>query len=110
MSTSYHGDLFDLEPVPTRNRHRPAYQPSSTTRKAAADRIAPYVATQREQYYNWLASCGDFGATDEEASISRRMRVASVCARRNELVRLGRVVKTDRIRNRGHVWKAVLPC
>lgn len=107
MSTSY--SLFDISPTPPRSR-RPAHQPSSATSRAAADAIAEYAPTQRERYWRWLASCGACGATDKEAARSTGIEVWSVCGRRNELVRLGRVQKTAEVRGRAHVWVAVLPC
>jgi len=47
---------------------------------------------QTRRYLGFLAACGAYGATDWEAAEALGVERTTINARRNELVRLGRVV------------------
>lgn len=67
----------------------PPYQRGSATSRAAADAIAPRAGTMRLRTLEAYASMGDRGATREEVAQWQGMRLATVCARVNELVGYG---------------------
>ena len=107
MSTSY--SLFDLDLVRSARRASVPYQPGSDTSKAAAEAIAPYVGPQGERLYQHILRCGPCGSTDAEASVSIPMLRQSICARRNALMRAGRVKDSGQRRCGGAVWIVVVP-
>lgn len=64
------------------------------TSRAAADSLRGEPAlTQRERVLLELVSRGIEGATREEIAAATKLRLASVCGRVNELLRLGLVVE-----------------
>lgn len=71
------------------------------TSREAAVKAKLFAKTQRDRVEWWYRTCGASGMTDkmmcELAGLSRQ----SLCARRNELMKLGRVVKTNRRRRNG---------
>ena len=102
--------LFDIDLVQRARRAHAPYQPGSDTSKAAAEAITPYSGPQGERLYDHILRCGECGCTDAEASVSIPMLRQSICARRNALMRAGRVRDSGRRRDRGVVWEVVLPC
>lgn len=80
------------------------FQSGSDTSRAAAVAMRETASTQRERYYQWLADRVQ-GGTDGEAEVELAMRRSSVCARRNELMKAGRVLKTDWRRVGCAVWR-----
>lgn len=83
------------------------YAPQSETSRESAIAAGAFATNQREQYFRWLQSKGDFGGTDGEAERQLKLRRSSVCARRNELRTAARVVKTDRRRDGCEVWRTL---
>lgn len=79
---------------------------SSDTSHDAAVAARTTAPDQRARYFSWLASCGVAGGTDAEAETALTMRRSSICARRNELMTDGKVVKTDARRSGCAVWRA----
>lgn len=87
------------------------YQRHSDTSKAAAREIATDAGTLRERVYAYLLSCPD-GATDQEIQNALGMDPNTQRPRRVELVRAGRVRKTERTRKTtsgraAAVWEVV---
>ena len=82
------------------------YQSGSDTGRDAAESMREAAATQRERYIRWLAD-RLHGGTDWEAEVELTMRRSSVCARRNELMKAGRIVKTDWRRFGCTVWRTL---
>ena len=78
----------------------------SETSRDAAVAIRETASTQRERYFRWLAG-RVHGSTDAEAEASIPMRRSSICARRNELMKAGRILKTDWRRGGGTVFRAL---
>lgn len=81
------------------------FQSGSETSRDAAIAIEPVAETQRERYFAFVALAGTQGRTDAEAESWLRMRRSSVCARRNELMKAGRIVQTDRRRKGCTVYR-----
>lgn len=76
------------------------------TSHGAAVKAESFAATQRERYYAWLKDRIE-GGTDGEAEVELMMRRSSVCARRNELIRQGRVMDWQHRRFGCTVWRAI---
>lgn len=89
-------------------RGLPPFSDDDTSREAAL-RIAPAVTNLRDQVMAFIERCGFDGATDEEISDATGMFLYTAAPRRNELVQMGRVVKSGRTRvtsrgGRAKVW------
>lgn len=82
------------------------YASGSDTSHDAAVVAGAFSELQRDRYLRWLQSRGEFGGTDGEAEKQLAMRRSSVCARRNELMKDGRIVKAARRRNGCQVWRS----
>jgi predicted transcriptional regulator len=54
--------------------------------------MVEYSPTQRDRVLSAIIAAGPKGATNEELADALNMRVASVSARRNELLKLGYIV------------------
>ena len=71
----------------------------AATSRAAAESIRGQVAlTQRERVMAEIVRCGWDGATREEIAVATGLRLASVCGRVNELLRLGLATEPGRTR------------
>jgi CRP-like cAMP-binding protein len=78
-----------------RTKPTPAPPPpsnASATSRAAALSMVEYSPTQRDRVLSAIIAAGPKGATNEELADALNMRVASVSARRNELLKLGYIV------------------
>jgi len=75
-----------------------------TTSREAALAMQPFAETQRDRLEAFYRSRGLYGATDVEVEVLHGIRRQSCCARRNELLKLGRVVKTDQRRSHCAVY------
>jgi hypothetical protein len=88
--------------------HAP-YQKYSQESYAAADAILPAAHTLRRQVYDYILSCGDRGATDDETQVALAMNPSTQRPRRVELYeqdlicKLGITRKTRSGRNAA-VW------
>jgi hypothetical protein len=82
------------------------WAPHSDTSHDAAIAAEAFAGRQQVQYLTWLRSRGQRGGTDAEAEAEIPMRRSAVCARRNEAMRCGLVVKTDQRRGACAVWCA----
>jgi hypothetical protein len=79
---------------------QPPFQAQSATSRAAAEAIMATYRTLRERVYRYIASCGDYGSTDDElevffAQVSINLTVA---VRRVELEQMGFVRQAGRQR------------
>lgn len=63
----------------------------TATSKAAAKEIRPSADTLRTQVYEFIALCGENGATREEIEIGLEMSGSTVRPRVVELLRAGRI-------------------
>ncbi len=88
-------------------QHDLPWAPGSETSHKAAIRAEAFSDTQGDRYYRWLLGRGLIGATDAEAEALIPMRRSSICARRAEHMKAGRIVKTDQRRNGCAVWMGV---
>ncbi len=104
--------LFDPLPSPDDSRigafHGPQAGAPATEREAAIS-VYPRTGTARRRVLDFIASMGLRGATDEEVSLSLRMRLYTAAPRRNELLRDGWVEDSERQRptttgTRATVW------
>ena len=68
------------------------------TRAAAATAIAPLAGGMLRRVEIYIAGRGEFGATDEEISISLKMRDSTARARRVELRDGGKIADSKRRR------------
>lgn len=89
----------------------PPYQPHSDTSEAAAGEIVKDAKGLRLAVYREIASCGSWGATDEEIQTALDMNPSTQRLRRVELVRMGMVKDSGLTRNtrsgrRAAVWEA----
>lgn len=84
-------ELFEDDP-------QTPYQPHSATSRAAAERIAPLAHTKRGQVLDYLAGCGEHGATDEEMQGAIPMPANTQRPRRIELVEMGFIKPTKHTR------------
>jgi len=80
----------------------------------AAVHAHQFAGSQRERLLAWFQQRGARGSTDRETEVGLGMSRSSVCARRNELIALGLVVKDEGHRRAGafagvrqQVWVAV---
>lgn len=64
------------------------------TSVAAAVSLLGHVAVQRDRVLRYVASCGSYGAIDDEIERALDLPHQSASARRRELVLLGEVVPT----------------
>lgn len=71
---------------------------SSATSRAAAKAIAPKAPSLRERVFDCIAAQGSHGATDLEVQAALGMDPSTQRPRRIELVKAGRIRKTDRTR------------
>lgn len=78
---------YDRTPAPP-----PPPSNASATSRAAALSMVEYSPTQRDRVLSAIIAAGPKGATNEELADALNMRVASVSARRNELLKLGYIV------------------
>lgn len=84
-------NLFNTEP-------HPPFAAGSDTSHEAAHRIAPVSGMARRLVLIRYADCGPHGATRDEVSNMIPMRLATVCARTHELVRVGALEPTTELR------------
>lgn len=68
--------------------HAPDSGAPDTERLAAVAQY-PKAGTDRRRVLDHIGLCGDHGSTDEETSLSTRMRLYTAAPRRNELVEMG---------------------
>lgn len=86
-------DLFGTEPHYHPSPTAP-YQRGSETSRAAAEAIAPFAGTMRLRTLEAYAKMEDRGATREEVAHWKGIRLATVCARTRELVKIGALAPT----------------
>ena len=92
-------------------RSLPYAKNSETSRGAADSMIAPAPSVRRRGF-DFIASRGDYGATDDEIEIGLELSHQTASARRNLLVKDGAVVNSDAKRptrsgRPASVWVAV---
>lgn len=68
------------------------------TSNAAAERIEPMTGTLRRKMLDYLRTCGDAGATDEQIQFACSINANTERPRRQELEAMGWVVRTTRTR------------
>jgi hypothetical protein len=68
------------------------------TSSAAAERIAPTAGTLRAAVLDYVRNCKTHGATDEEMQVALQMNPSTQRPRRQELEKMGWVVRTERTR------------
>jgi hypothetical protein len=85
----------------------PLHNGTSTSR-AAAERIEPTAGTLRAAVLEYVRNCAAHDATDEEMQIALEMNPSTQRPRRQELEKLGFVVRTDRTRETKSGRKAVV--
>ena len=83
----------------------PPYQKGSDTSREAARSVARGAPTKRAEVYGYILARGDDGATDAEIEGGLSMLRQSVCARRNELVKLGMIRDSGRRRTSLHTGR-----
>lgn len=74
------------------------YQRHSETSRAAAVGIAPNAGTKRAFVLDYIALCGDYGATDEEMQLGIPMVQNTQRPRRVELVKMRLIKDSGRVR------------
>lgn len=74
------------------------YQKNSPTSKAAADAIREHAPNQREKVFLCILENGTKGRTDEEIATKMNIPLQSVNPRRGELVKLGHIIDSKRVR------------
>ena len=77
---------------------RPPFQRSSATSRAAAMEARETAGTVRARVRAWVECRGRWGATREEISLGLDLRIQTVCARVDELLREGSVFRTGAVR------------
>jgi hypothetical protein len=75
----------------------PAHNGTPTS-KAAAEQIEPTAGTLRAQVLSYVRSCADHGATDEQIQLALEMNPSTQRPRRQELEKMGLIVRTTRTR------------
>jgi hypothetical protein len=75
----------------------PATNGTPTSSEAAA-RIEPTAGTLRAEVLSYVRACGDFGATDEQIQLALEMNPSTQRPRRQELEKMGLIVRTTRTR------------
>ncbi len=83
----------------------PPHQKGSDTSREAARSAAECAPTKRAEVYGYILARGDAGATDAEIEGGLSMLRQSVCARRNELVKLGMIRDSGHRRNSPHTGR-----
>lgn len=83
------------------------FQTGSDTSHDAAVAAKAFNGRQQTQYREWLALKGEDGGTDKEAAKELEMERSSICARRGELKKAGRVIDTERRRSGCAVWRLI---
>ena len=83
----------------------PPHHKGSDTSREAARSVAEDAPTQRSEVYGYILARGQAGATDAEIERGLSMLRQSVCARRNELVRLGMIRDSGRRRTAPHTGR-----
>lgn len=68
------------------------------TSNEAAERIEPAAGTLRELVLIYLRNCKAHGATDEEIQLALSMNPSTQRPRRQELEKLGMILRTSRTR------------
>ncbi len=68
------------------------------TSNEAAERIEPAAGTLRELVLAYVRQCGEIGATDEEIQLALDMNPSTERPRRQELEKLGLILRTSRTR------------
>lgn len=76
-------DADDIQPDP--DAPLPAYRPKQVTQRGAAAHVAPFCAGLRAEVLEYIQSCGQRGATNEEISEATGIKLQTVCGRVNEL-------------------------
>jgi hypothetical protein len=61
------------------------YQPASETSAAAASQVSNKVPTQKERILSYVASRGEYGATQDEIEVATGYLRSAVCGRVNAL-------------------------
>lgn len=79
------------------NRPAPA-QAHSKTSKAAAEQIEPFTGTERGRVLTFIRGCEERGATDDEIQHALMMNPSTERPRRVELVRMGFIRDSGRVR------------
>lgn len=87
---------------------RPVAQAHSRTSRLAAEAIEPASATLRGQVLQYLRDQGHEGATDEEMQNMLGMNPSTQRPRRIELLKLGLICDSGRVRNTSSGRKAVV--
>ena len=83
----------------------PPYQKGSDTSRDAASSVAESAPTKRAEVYGYILARGKAGATDAEIEGGLSMLRQSVCARRNELAKLGMIRDSGRRRTSLHTGR-----
>ena len=83
----------------------PPYRKGSDTSREAARSVARGAPTKRAEVYGYILARGDDGATDAEIERGLSMLRQTVCARRNELVKLGMIRDSGRRRTSLHTGR-----
>lgn len=77
---------------------KPPAQAHSKTSVAAAEQIEPFTGTQRGRVLEFIRRCEECGATDEEIQIGLSMNPSTQRPRRVELVRMGFIRDSGKVR------------
>lgn len=96
MSDLAHGELFEDEPPPPRRRPSAPFAAGSATSAEAAESIEGSAASLRSRVLRFIIERGDATCDEVEEALGLRHQTAS--ARVYELVRSGRVIRTERRR------------
>lgn len=83
------------------------FQSGSETSHDAAVAAKEFNGRQQTQYREWLERKGEHGGTDKEAEQELKMARSSICARRGELKKAGRVIDTETRRGGCAVWRLI---
>jgi hypothetical protein len=81
------------------------YQHGSDTSRDAALRAQAFIGQQGQDVLTWIASHGEAGATQKEASAALGIGRPSLCARFNALEQTGAIVKTTARRGGCYVYR-----
>lgn len=74
------------------------YQKGSDTSKAAAESIRAYAPNQREKVFNFIVASKNHGCIDQDVVDKLGIPMQSVNPRRGELVKLGLIIDSRRVR------------
>ena len=83
----------------------PPHQKGSDTSREGARSVARGAPTKRTEVYGYILARSDAGATDAEIERGLSILRQSVCARRNELVKLGMIRDSGRRRTSLHTGR-----